>query len=87
MHTILKEGIFLHFTQLIIFDFIGLYMNINTIFCSFVKFYRHADQDSDGHISFKDFENVISYGLANTAALQEPQNNSFGFFSVENTYN
>ncbi|KAK2878962.1 hypothetical protein Q8A67_019753 [Cirrhinus molitorella] len=27
--------------------------------------FRHADQDSDGHISFKDFENVISYGLAN----------------------
>ncbi|KAK7152785.1 hypothetical protein R3I93_010875 [Phoxinus phoxinus] len=49
--------------------------------------FRHADQDSDGHLSFKDFENVISYGLANTAALQEPQNNSFGFFSVENTYN
>ncbi|XP_056123203.1 EF-hand calcium-binding domain-containing protein 11 isoform X2 [Rhinichthys klamathensis goyatoka] len=39
--------------------------------------FRHADHDSDGHISFKDFENVISYGLANTAALQEPQNNSF----------
>ncbi|XP_048046723.1 EF-hand calcium-binding domain-containing protein 11 isoform X5 [Megalobrama amblycephala] len=27
--------------------------------------FRHADQDSDGHISFKDFENVISYGLMN----------------------
>ncbi|XP_058605560.1 EF-hand calcium-binding domain-containing protein 11 isoform X1 [Onychostoma macrolepis] len=27
--------------------------------------FRYADQDSDGHISFKDFENVISYGLAN----------------------
>ncbi|XP_077095331.1 EF-hand calcium-binding domain-containing protein 11 isoform X5 [Siphateles boraxobius] len=49
--------------------------------------FRHTDQDSDGHISFKDVENVISCGLANTAALQEPQNNSFRFFSVENTYN
>ncbi|XP_056333282.1 EF-hand calcium-binding domain-containing protein 11 [Danio aesculapii] len=28
--------------------------------------FRHADQDSDGHISFKDFENIISYGLENT---------------------
>uniref|UniRef100_A0A8C1ZY98 EF-hand calcium binding domain 11 n=1 Tax=Cyprinus carpio TaxID=7962 RepID=A0A8C1ZY98_CYPCA len=27
--------------------------------------FGHADLDSDGHISFKDFENVISYGLAN----------------------
>ncbi|XP_043118427.1 EF-hand calcium-binding domain-containing protein 11 [Puntigrus tetrazona] len=27
--------------------------------------FRYADQDSDGHISFKDFENIISYGLAN----------------------
>ncbi|XP_016347850.1 EF-hand calcium-binding domain-containing protein 11-like isoform X2 [Sinocyclocheilus anshuiensis] len=27
--------------------------------------FRYADQDSDGHISFKDFENFISYGLAN----------------------
>ncbi|XP_073683725.1 EF-hand calcium-binding domain-containing protein 11 [Garra rufa] len=27
--------------------------------------FRLADQDSDGHISFKDFENVINYGLAN----------------------
>ncbi|XP_067311873.1 EF-hand calcium-binding domain-containing protein 11 [Pseudorasbora parva] len=47
--------------------------------------FRHADQDSDGHISFKDFENVISYGLANTAVLQEPQNNSLRVVSVENT--
>ncbi|KAI5101993.1 EF-hand calcium-binding domain-containing protein 11 [Silurus meridionalis] len=28
--------------------------------------FRHVDQDSDGHISFKDFEDVISYGLANS---------------------
>lgn len=65
MHIIPKEGIFLHLTLLIILDFICLYMNINTFFCSFIQFYRHADQDSDGHISFKDFENVISYGLVN----------------------
>ncbi|XP_030644383.1 EF-hand calcium-binding domain-containing protein 11 [Chanos chanos] len=28
--------------------------------------FRHVDQDSDGHLSFKDFENVISYGQANS---------------------
>nr|XP_055028728.1 EF-hand calcium-binding domain-containing protein 11 isoform X1 [Misgurnus anguillicaudatus] len=27
--------------------------------------FRYVDLDSDGHVSFKDFENVISYGLAN----------------------
>lgn len=27
---------------------------------------RHVDHDSDGHISFKDFEDVIGYGLANS---------------------
>ncbi|XP_026782010.3 EF-hand calcium-binding domain-containing protein 11 isoform X1 [Pangasianodon hypophthalmus] len=28
--------------------------------------FRHVDHDSDGHISFKDFEDVIGYGLANS---------------------
>ncbi|XP_046710943.1 EF-hand calcium-binding domain-containing protein 11 isoform X12 [Silurus meridionalis] len=28
--------------------------------------FRHVDHDSDGHISFKDFEDVISYGLVNS---------------------
>ncbi|KAK1793172.1 hypothetical protein P4O66_011574 [Electrophorus voltai] len=27
---------------------------------------RCVDHDSDGHVSFKDFENVIGYGLANS---------------------
>ncbi|XP_049319824.1 EF-hand calcium-binding domain-containing protein 11 isoform X1 [Astyanax mexicanus] len=27
--------------------------------------FRQMDHDSDGHISFKDFENVITYGLVN----------------------
>ncbi|XP_066531783.1 EF-hand calcium-binding domain-containing protein 11 [Hoplias malabaricus] len=27
--------------------------------------FRHVDHDSDGHISFRDFEKVIAYGLAN----------------------
>ncbi|XP_026857229.1 EF-hand calcium-binding domain-containing protein 11 [Electrophorus electricus] len=28
--------------------------------------FRCVDHDSDGHVSFKDFENVIGYGLANS---------------------
>ncbi|XP_048084827.1 EF-hand calcium-binding domain-containing protein 11 isoform X1 [Alosa alosa] len=28
--------------------------------------FRHVDKDSDGFVSFKDFENVISYGQANS---------------------
>lgn len=62
MHIILKRG---HLPPSYPTYFICLYMNINTFICSFIQFYRHADQDSDGHISFKDFENVISYGLMN----------------------
>ncbi|KAK3563444.1 hypothetical protein QTP86_028659, partial [Hemibagrus guttatus] len=27
---------------------------------------RHVDHDSDGHVSFKDFEDVIGYGLADS---------------------
>lgn len=27
---------------------------------------RHVDKDSDGFVGFKDFENVISYGQANS---------------------
>ncbi|XP_060788770.1 EF-hand calcium-binding domain-containing protein 11 [Neoarius graeffei] len=28
--------------------------------------FRHVDHDSDGHVSFKDFEDVIGYGLSNS---------------------
>ncbi|XP_046900959.1 EF-hand calcium-binding domain-containing protein 11 isoform X1 [Hypomesus transpacificus] len=28
--------------------------------------FRYVDQDCDGHVSFKDFECVINYGLANS---------------------
>ncbi|XP_058254238.1 EF-hand calcium-binding domain-containing protein 11 isoform X3 [Hemibagrus wyckioides] len=28
--------------------------------------FRHVDHDSDGHVSFKDFEDVIGYGLADS---------------------
>ncbi|XP_031436709.1 EF-hand calcium-binding domain-containing protein 11 [Clupea harengus] len=28
--------------------------------------FRHVDKDADGFVSFKDFENVISYGQANS---------------------
>ncbi|KAK2843012.1 hypothetical protein Q7C36_011227 [Tachysurus vachellii] len=28
--------------------------------------FRHVDHDSDGHVSFKDFEDVMGYGLANS---------------------
>uniref|UniRef100_A0AAY4A405 EF-hand domain-containing protein n=1 Tax=Denticeps clupeoides TaxID=299321 RepID=A0AAY4A405_9TELE len=31
-----------------------------------LEVFRHVDQDSDGFVSFKDFENVISYGQANS---------------------
>ncbi|XP_059375602.1 EF-hand calcium-binding domain-containing protein 11 isoform X1 [Carassius carassius] len=47
--------------------------------------FRHADQDSDGHISFKDFENVISYGLANICS--STQNKSLETASEKNTSN
>ncbi|XP_016131789.1 EF-hand calcium-binding domain-containing protein 11 isoform X1 [Sinocyclocheilus grahami] len=47
--------------------------------------FRHADRDSDGHISFKDFENVISYGLANICS--STQNKSLETASEKNTSN
>ncbi|XP_042597930.1 EF-hand calcium-binding domain-containing protein 11 isoform X4 [Cyprinus carpio] len=47
--------------------------------------FRYADQDSDGHISFKDFENVISYGLANICSSTGAQNKSLEAASVKNT--
>lgn len=28
--------------------------------------FRHADRDSDGHLSFKDFETVVSFGRTNS---------------------
>ncbi|XP_056143512.1 EF-hand calcium-binding domain-containing protein 11 [Lampris incognitus] len=31
-----------------------------------VEAFRHTDQDSDGHVSFKDFETVVSYGWTNS---------------------
>ncbi|KAM4634815.1 EF-hand calcium-binding domain-containing protein 11 [Polymixia lowei] len=33
---------------------------------SVVEAFRHTDQDSDGHVSFKDFEAVVTYGQANS---------------------
>lgn len=32
-------------------------------------FCREVDQDSDGHISFKDFESAMNYGQDNLSAL------------------
>ncbi|XP_016423055.1 EF-hand calcium-binding domain-containing protein 11-like isoform X2 [Sinocyclocheilus rhinocerous] len=47
--------------------------------------FRRADRDSDGHVSFKDFENVISYGLANICS--STQNKSLETASEKNTSN
>ncbi|XP_053233273.1 EF-hand calcium-binding domain-containing protein 11 isoform X5 [Podarcis raffonei] len=34
-----------------------------------VEAFREVDQDSDGHISFKDFESAMNYGQDNLSAL------------------
>ncbi|KAM6962475.1 EF-hand calcium-binding domain-containing protein 11 [Aplochiton taeniatus] len=31
-----------------------------------LEVFRYVDQDSDGHVSFRDFDSVISYGRANS---------------------